>query len=188
MIVPSLVSAGVRVQEHLQKAGAALQAVIARRQGEVRLAEHIHAEEAMAAPESTFPVQGLLWMEIAEHVQERPVRASRGRVSDVRRDRTFPLTTCCDEHDIEAAMSQLGWRVSAANQPREDVRLEQAVESSRDASLVEQNVGRLKGCPLDTAPLSVRHDDYHIGLVRVRTRRAKVLTLLEEVVRSSVSG
>jgi len=190
LIVQSLAaahSAGVSLQERLQKAEAALQAVTTRRQGKARLVERPQIEEAIAAILKEFRVQGLLLVEITEHLSERPVRAYRGRLNEVRRDLTFTLTTSRDEQAIEEAMSHLGWRVYATNQSRELLRLEQAVEAYRDEYLVERNFSRLKGRPLGLAPLYVQRDDHRIGLVRLLTLALRVLTLLEGVVRQHLA-
>jgi hypothetical protein len=47
-------------------------------------------------------------------------------------------------------MKLLGWRVSATTQHTAALGLTGAVEASRDASLVERNVSRLKGLPLSS--------------------------------------
>jgi hypothetical protein len=40
-------------------------------------------------------------------------------------------------------------------------------EASRNASVVERNVGRLKGHPLSLSLMDVEHDDHATGLVRL---------------------
>jgi transposase len=125
---------------------------------------------------------------LQEHVHERRVRAYRGRLSGVRRDLTFTLTSSREETAIGKAMNQLGWRVYASNHVREQLTLEQAVEASRDEYLVERNFSRLKGRPLSLVPLYGQRDDHRIGLVRLLTRALRVLTLLEGVVRQRLGA
>jgi transposase len=154
-----------------------------RRQGKPRLTERSQVEAAIKAVLKQFRVEGLLQVQIQEHVQERPVRAYRGRLSGVRRDCSFTLTCLQEETAIAKAMNELGWRVYATNHLAEYLTLEQAVEAYRDEYLVERNFARLKGRPLSLAPLYVQRDDHRVGLVRLLTLALRVLTLLEGVVR-----
>jgi transposase len=122
-----------------------------------------------------------------ETLRERPVRAYRGRLSGVRRDLTFTVSSEREEQAIEKVMSQLGWRVYATNVLPEHLTLDQAVEAYRDEYLVERNFSRLKGRPLSLAPLYVQRDDHRVGLVRLLTLALRVITLLEGVVRQRLS-
>jgi transposase len=176
-------AAQASLHERVQKAHQALAELTARRQGKPRLRERAEVEEAIKAVLKQFRVEGLLQVQIHEHVHERPVRAYRGRLSGVRRDLSFTLTISREETAMARAMSQLGWRVYATNQVSEHLTLEQAVEAYRDEYLVERNFTRLKGHPLSLAPLYVQRDDHRIGLVRLLTLALRVLTLLEGVVR-----
>src|SRR5581483_6915596 len=173
----------VRVQERLQKAQQALDDLSLRRQGKPRLRERTEVEEAIKAVLKQFQVEGLLSVQIQEHVTERPVRAYRGQVSGVRRDLTFTVMSAREETAIARAMSELGWRVYATNEAGKDLTVEQAVLAYRDEYLVERNFARLKGRPLSLAPLYVQRDDHRIGLVRLLTLALRVLTVLEGVVR-----
>ncbi len=176
-------AAQASLQERLQKAQHALQAVTARRQGKPRLTMRSEVEEAVQAVLKQFRVEGLLQVQILDQVHEHSVRAYRGRLSGMRRDLTFTLTSSREETAIAQAMNQLGWRVYATNQSAEHLTLEQAVEAYRDEYLVERNFARLKGRPLSLAPLYVQRDDHRVGLVRLLTLALRVLTLLEGVVR-----
>lgn len=176
-------AAQAHLQERLQKAQQELAELTVRRQGKARLSTRTEVEEATKAVLKRFRVEGLLQVEIQEDVQERPVRAYRGRLSGVRRDCTFTLTCERVETAIAKAMSKLGWRIYATNHLAADLTLEQAVEAYRDEYLVERNFARLKGRPLSLAPLYVQRDDHRVGLVRLLTLALRVLTLLEGVVR-----
>src|SRR5437899_8717965 len=85
-------AAQASLRERLQKADQALQELTARRQGKPRLRERAEVEEAIKAVLKQFRVEGLLQVQIQEHVHERALRAYRGRLSGVRRDLTFTLT------------------------------------------------------------------------------------------------
>jgi transposase len=172
-------SAQASLQERVHKAQHALQELTARRQGKPRLTERTEIEEAIKAALKQFRVEGLLQV----HILERTVRSYRGRLSQVRRERTFLLTVSREETAIARTMSQLGWWVYATNHQASHLTLEQAVEAYRDEYLVERNFSRLKGHPLSLAPLYVQRDDHRIGLVRLLTLALRVLTVLEGVVR-----
>lgn len=176
-------AAQASLQERLQKAQQALAELTVRRQGKARLRERAEVEEATKAVLKQFRVENLLQVQIQEHAHERPVRAYRGRLSGVRRDLTFTLTSLREEAAIAKAISELGWRVYATNHLSEQLTLQQAVEAYRDEYLVERNFARLKGRPLSLAPLYVQRDDHRIGLVRLLTLALRVLTLLEGVIR-----
>jgi transposase len=186
LLVQSLAAAqaaGSSLQERVQKAQQAVQELTVRRQGKARLKERTEVEAAIQAILKQFRVEGLLQVQILEQVNVRPVRAYRGRLAGVRRDLTFTLTSSPEETAIARALSHLGWRVYATNEPTEQVTMEQAVEAYRDEYLVERNFARLKGRPLSLAPLYVHRDDHRVGLVRLLTLALRVLTLLEGVVR-----
>src|SRR2546421_664801 len=102
-----------RLQERLHQAQQALQDLTARRQGKARLVERTQVEEAITDLLTRFRVEELLCVRIEEHVQEHPVRAYRGRVSQVRREVTFTISCERQEQAIAQAMSQLGWRGDA---------------------------------------------------------------------------
>jgi transposase len=176
-------AAEVSLQDRLQKAQHALQELTARRQGKARLLERTAVEEAIQDVLTRFRVEGLLGVQIQEQVQERPVRAYRGRVATMRRDVTFTISSQREEEAIEKARSHLGWRVYATNHLSEHLTLQQTVEAYRDEYLVERNFARLKGRPLSLAPLYVQRDDHRVGLVRLLTIALRVMTLLEGVVR-----
>jgi transposase len=180
-------TAQASLQERLQKAQHRLQELTTRRQGKARLTERAAVEEAIKEVLTHFRVEGLLAVHIQDHVQERPVRAYRGRVSSVQRNVTFTLECQREETAIEQAMSQLGWRVYATNHHSDALSLEQAVEAYRDEYLVERNFSRLKGRPLGLSPLYVQRDDHRVGLVRLLTLALRVITLLEGVVRQRLS-
>ncbi len=176
-------AAQVSLQERLQKAQRAVQELTARRQGKARLTQRSAVEEAIKEILARFRVEGLLRVQVQEHVQERPVRAYRGHLSGVRQEVTFTISSEQEGAAVAQAMSQLGWRTYATNHLTGQLTLEQAVEAYRDEYLVERNFARLKGRPLSLAPLYVQRDDHRVGLVRLLTLALRVMTLLEGVVR-----
>lgn len=180
-------AAQARLRERLHKAQQALQALTQRRRGKARLREREAVQEAINEVVRQFQVEGLVSVQIHEQVQERSVRGYGGRVSQLRRDVTFTLVVAREEQAITQAMSQLGWRVYASNQPSDRLSLPQAVEAYRDEYLVERNFSRLKGRPLGLSPLYVQRDDHRVGLVRLLTLALRVISLLEGVVRQHLA-
>ncbi len=180
-------AAQASLRERLPKAQHALSEVATRRQGKPRLTQRLAVEEAITEILAHFRVEGLVRVQGEEPVQERPVRAYRGRLSGVRKALTFPISSQEEETAVAQAMSELGWRVYATNHLATHLTLEQAVEAYRDEYLVERNFGRLKGRPLSLSPLYGQRDDHRIGLVRLLTIALRVMTLLEGVVRQRLS-
>lgn len=176
-------AAEASLQERLHKAQHALHELTARRQGKVRLTQRTAVEEAIKEVLTRFRVEGLLRVHIQEHMQQRPVRAYRGRLLTMRQEVTFTVSSEQEEEAIAQAMSKLGWRAYATNHFPGQLTLEQAVEAYRDEYLVERNFARLKGHPLSLAPLYVQRDDHRVGLVRLLTIALRVMTLLEGVIR-----
>ena len=120
------------LQQCLQQAQQALQELTIRRQGKPRLTERAAVEEAINEIFTHFRAEGLLRVDVREQVQEHPVRAYRGRLSAMRRDLTFTISSERKEDAIAQAISQLGWRAYAPKHSTEPLTLEQAVEAYRD--------------------------------------------------------
>ena len=76
----------------------------------------------------------------------------------------------------------------ATNQPADQLTLEQAVLAYREQSLVERDMGRLKGHPLSLTPMYLERDDHATGLIRLLSVGLRVLTLLEFVVRQRLTA
>lgn len=150
LIVPSIdgsLAAQSSVRERLEKA---IGERMVRTQGTPRLTSRVQVEEQVQSMLSSLRVEGLLQGDIQEDVSEDPVRAYRGKLSSPCQMWSFQVHVERDVQAIERAMKLLGWRVSATNQQTAVLGLAGAVEASRDASLVERNVGRLKGHPLSS--------------------------------------
>lgn len=75
---------------------------------------------------------------IQEEIYERQIRAYRGKLSSLRQEVFFTISSQRNEKALEYAISHLGWRVSATNQKREYLTLEQAVEAYRDEYRIER--------------------------------------------------
>ena len=66
----------------------------------------------------------------------------------------------------------------STNQPAEQLSLAQAVLAYRNAYLVEQSLGRLKGRPLLLTPMYVQRDDHATGLMRLLSIALRVFVAL----------
>jgi len=175
------------VRERIQKAEQAIQALSVRKQGKMRLKTREEVEKAIQEALKKFQVKELLDVTIHEEYQEQGVRAYKGKIAAPHREVFFTLSTERREEAIAYAISHLKWRIYATNQEKGQSTLEQAVEAYRDEYRVERNFERLKGHPFSIAPLYVQRDDHRIGLVRLLTIALRVLTLLEGIVRKSLS-
>lgn len=125
-------AASASLQERLHKAQHALHELTTRRQGKVRLTERTAVEEATKEVLTRFRVEGLLRVQIQEQVQQRPVRAYRGRLLTMRQEVTLTVSSEREEEAIAQAMGKLGWRAYATNHFTSQLTLEQAVEAYRD--------------------------------------------------------
>ena len=174
------------LQERVKKAEQALQNLLVRKQGKPHLKTHTEINDAIGEVIKEFRAEGFLDITIQEEIQERQIRAYRGKLSSLRQDVLFTISSERNDKALEYAISHLGWRVYATNQKRADLTLEQAVEAYRDEYRVERCFERLKGHPFSLAPMYVQRDDHRVGLVRLLTIALRVLTVLEGVVRQNL--
>jgi transposase len=172
--------------ERLMKAEKAIQDILVRKQGKPRLTNRIEVDEATQKIVEKFRVGGLLITAVHEEIQEKPIRAYKGKLSEAHREVTYTIKCERDENALTSAIDHLGWRVYATNQKTGETTLEQAVEAYRDEYRVERCFERLKGHPFSLAPMYVQRDDHRVGLVRLLTIALRVLTLLEGVVRKNL--
>ena len=155
--------------ERLDKAQKAIQDIVVRKQGKQRVTNRIEIDQAIQKIEERFRVEGLLLNRINEEICEKPVRAYRRKLPEVRQEVTYTIESERNEEALAYAIPHLSWRVYATNQKTDDMTLEQAVEAYRDEYRVERCFERLKGHPLSLAPMYVQRDDHRVGLVRLLT-------------------
>jgi transposase len=169
--------------ERLDKAQKAIQDIVVRKQGKQRVTNRIEIDQAIKKIVEKFRVEGLLIHRISEEIHEKPVRAYRGKLPEVRQEVTYTIESERNEEALAYAITHLRWRVYATNQKTDNFPLDQAVEVYRDEYRVERCFERMKGHPLSLAPMYVQRDDHRVGLVRLLTIALRVLTLLEGVIR-----
>ncbi len=170
----------------LDKAQKAIQEIVVRKQGKQRIINRIEIDQAIKKIEEKFRVEGLLIHRINEEIYEKPVRAYRGKLPEVRQEVSYTIESERNEEALAYAITHLSWRIYATNQKTDKISLEQAVEAYRNEYRVERCFERLKGHPLSLAPMYVQRDDHRVGLVRLLTIALRVLTLLEGVVRKGL--
>jgi transposase len=172
-------AAQAALQARLGKAQAALAQVNAHKQGKKVSRDANSLQQAVQAILKEHRVEGLIRLQIDEHVAERGVRASGSRPAAVRVERTFQLHCEVDEAAVSAAVRRLGWRVYATNHPQQTLSLEQVVLAYREEYVVERGFGRLKGKPLSLSPMYVQSDQRATGLIRLLSLALRVLTRLQ---------
>lgn len=172
-------TAQAALHARLGKAQAALEQMNTHKQGKKVYRDADSLQQAAQAILKEHRVEGLLRLQIEEHVAERVVRAYGNHPAEVRVERTLRLHSEVDEAAVSAATRRLGWRVYATNHPQQTLSLSQAVLAYREEYLVERGFGRLKGKPLSLSPMYVQSDQRARGLIHLLSLCLRILTVLE---------
>lgn len=175
------------LRTRLRKAQTDLAQLNVAKQGKIRLADTASMQVAALAVLKRHRVDGLFKLTIAEHVQERAVRAYGDRPARLESDRRVTLQATVDEQAVQATVRWFGWRVYATNHPQETLSLHQAVLAYREEYLVERGFGRLKGKPLSLTPIYLHSDTRATGLIRLLSIGLRILTLIEHQVRTGLA-
>jgi transposase len=172
-------TAQAALHARLGKAQAALEQMNTHKQGKKVYRDADSLQQAAQAILKEHRVEGLLRLQIEEHVAERVVRAYSNHPAEVRVERTLRLHSEVDEVAVSTATRRLGWRVYATNHPQQTLSLSQAVLAYREEYLVERGFGRLKGKPLSLSPMYVQSDQRATGLIHLLSLCLRILTILE---------
>ncbi len=172
-------TAQAALHARLDKAQAALEQMNTHKQGKKVYRDADSLQQAAQGILKEHRVEGLLRLQIQEHVTERMVRAYGNHPAEVRVERTVHLHSEVDEAAVSATTRRLGWRVYATNHPPQTLSLAQAVLAYREAYLVERGFGRLKGKPLSLSPMYVQSDQRATGLIHLLSLCLRILTVLE---------
>jgi transposase len=175
------------LRARLAKAQAAITALHTRGRGRRHCPDPSALREAVDTTLARYRVHGLLHVRDKEQLWERPVRRYGRRAATVRLAWDVQVTGSLAPEAVAAAVRQLGWRVSVTTQSPEPLSLQAAVLASRNESLVERAMGRLKGRPLSVTPMSLERDDHATGLIRLLSLGLRVLTRLEFRVRQGLA-
>jgi transposase len=164
----------------LEKAVAALRALVKRKQGKKQLcyAELIEAAAAIVARER---VEGLLRYGVEARMKTRQVRAYGDRPARQETDVFFVIDVQRNETVIAEKKREMGWQVYATNALA--MVLPQVVWAYRGQYRIENDWSRLKGRPLGLDPMYLQDETRMQGLVYLLSLGLRVLTLLEWVVR-----
>jgi transposase len=164
----------------LEKAVAALRALVKRKQGKKQLcyAELIEAAEAIVARER---VAGLLRYSVEARMKTRQVRAHGDRPARQETDVFFVIDVQRNETVIAEKKREMGWQVYATNALA--MVLPQVVWAYRGQYRIENDWSRLKGRPLGLDPMYLQDEARMQGLVYLLSLALRLLTLLEWVVR-----
>ena len=134
-------------------------------------------------------VAGLLTFTFERQENRQTKYMGRGRGNAERPTRQIVTMRCQitavvrQEEAITALQKTFSWRAYVTNTPAQQLTLEQAVLTYRDAWLIEHGFHRLKGAPLSLDPLFVKRDDQVVGLINLLSMAVRFLTLIELVVR-----
>jgi transposase len=176
-------AATTALQERLDKAQAAMEALNERKQGKRHFAEVEPLHQAAEEIVRQHRVEGLLNLSYTEQVRERNVRQYGDRPAEVRIEREVTVGVSRNETAIEQADAHFGWRVYGTNHAQEHLNLMKAVLAYRQEYLVERGFARLKGRSLSLTPMYLQDDQRVTGLIRLLSIGLRVLTLLEFVVK-----
>ena len=140
-----------------------------------------------------YAVSGLLrvrWQREEQTLSHAVGRGRRGPQHPAQTDVRvrYVLTTIeRDEDAIQARIDRLGWHIHVTNVPIAQVTTDQAVLIYRGGWCLERDFHLLKDRPLGISPLYVWRDDQIIGLTRLLTVAARLLTLIETQVRADLA-
>jgi transposase len=183
-----LAQAGERgLRARLAQAQTEITALQTRGRGQRRCADPSAVREAVETILARYRVHGLLHVRYKELLWEHPLRRYGGRAATVRLAWDVQVMVSLDQEAVATAVRQLGWRVYVTSHPPEQLSLQQAVLASRNQSLVERAMGRLKGRPLSLTPMYLQRDDQATGLIRLWSIGLRVLTRLECRVRQGLT-
>ena len=127
--------------------------------------------------EKQYRVQSLFDLTYEREVEERHVRAYRGKPARVERKVRYQLSLARNTAAIAAAEFRAGWRLYVTNAPKEELSFTDAVLAYRDQIVAENIFRRLHGKFLGLTPLYVQRDDHAKGLVHLLTLGARILAL-----------
>jgi transposase len=145
-------------------------------------------QAAVEAMVTRYRGLGRLVVRYTARVREHLLRRYGRRPATVQGERDCGGTAVVDRQAVATAIGRLGWRLSATQAPAAPLSLAQAVRASRSQSLVDSDIGRLKGHPWSLTPMSLPRDNQATGLIRRLSVGWRVLTRLEVVVRQRLAA
>ncbi|MCP4359463.1 MAG: hypothetical protein GY796_15740 [Chloroflexi bacterium] len=155
--------------------------------GKRQFDDPVALHQAIEAIVKRYRVSACFDIELERQATLRQVRAYKDRPARTEEQVRYQVHLTRREKAIEQAKFRLGWRLYATNAPVQQFSLTEAVLAYRDQYLVERNFAQIKGPLLAMLPLYVQRDDHALGLIRLLTVALRLLTIIEFVVRRSLS-
>ncbi len=166
------------LHRRLEQAEAALkQLTPARARGKQQIKHEADLLRAIEQVEKKYRVAGLFQYSYEQQVNERQIRAHRGKPARTERRVRYQLTVSRQQAAITEAEFEAGWRIYATNAPATRLTLTEAVLAYRDQYLEENIFRRLQGKFLSITPVYVQRDDHARGLFHLLTLGARLLAL-----------
>jgi len=166
------------LHRRLDKAEAALKNLTpARSRGKQQIEDEQSLLQAIEKVEKQYSVRGLFDYHYECQVEERHIRAYKGKPARTERRVRYQLTVTRNQQAIAEAEFKAGWRIYGTNAPIEKLSLTKAVLAYRDQYLEENIFRRLQGKFLSITPLYVQRDDHAKGLLHLLTLGVRALAL-----------
>jgi transposase len=168
------------LERRLQRATAALQELVVRKQGKKRLF-HAGLMNAAGALVARDGVEGLLSYTVRAVLATPQQQARGGRPKTPMADVSFVMEVVREEALIGERKREMGWQVYATNALA--LGLPQVVWAYRGQYRIEDDWSRLKGRSLGLVPLYLQDEVRIQGLVYLLSMALRVLSLVEWEVR-----
>jgi transposase len=171
------------LERRLDRATAALQELVVRKQGKKRLSETelMQAAQAIISREG---VEGLLSYQVETQTQTVSKRAYQDRPARQETEVVFTMEVVRIEARIAEKKREMGWQVYATNAL--GMNLSQVVWAYRGQYRIEDDWSRLKGRSLGLTPLYLQDEERIQGLVHLLSLGLRVLSLVEWQVREQL--
>lgn len=147
------------LRARLDKAIGAIEHLNDRRQGKKRSKTEVELAPVVGAILSQYRVADLLDVTYSTTRTEQPIRRYRDQLAGVRIEQSCQVKITVHETALDTAIAQLGGRVYATNQPRDQLFIQQAILAYRAEYRIEHGFSRLKGKPLSLTPIYLSTDE-----------------------------
>jgi transposase len=168
------------LERRLQRATAALQELVVRKQGKKRLF-HAGLMDAAGAIVAREGAEGLLSYTVRAVMATRHRRAQGSRPTPPVADVSFVIEVSREERLIGERKQEMGWQVYSTNGLA--LALAQVVWAYRGQYRIEDDWSRLKGRSLGLTPLYLQDEGRIQGLVYLLSVALRVLSVVEWVAR-----
>ena len=159
--------------------------------GKRQIADEKTLKDAINRILKQHKVEGMLFLKYEKEVENTEKYIGKGRGGKNRKKQTIEkiryqvLSVRRNEYRIKREKERQGWKVFVTDVSPERLDFNGAVKCYRKEYRVERIFNRLKS-RMNIAPLFVRKDDQIRGMTHLLTLGARVLTLMEYVVRRSL--